>query len=165
MRRWPLTPLQKGTMSECTSRFFIINFWPKSFAAAVLELGALLGALLAGVYADRYSRGQAIVWACGESIPVHPLLFANSVLSDIFNRLLVSMFRATPQSYIYWQGSRRSRCWCVKVPFLFSPLKFRLPGLTHWSIACCLPYTWRKLALPKSVGRCWPLNNSRSCLV
>ena len=39
----------------------------KSFAAAFLELGALLGALLAGVYADRYSRGQAIVWACGES--------------------------------------------------------------------------------------------------
>ena len=41
---------------------------PKSLVAAFLELGALLGALLAGVYADRYSRGQAIVWACGESI-------------------------------------------------------------------------------------------------
>ncbi|KIM36896.1 hypothetical protein M413DRAFT_281953 [Hebeloma cylindrosporum] len=46
MHRWPLTPLQKGTMT------------------AVLEFGALFGALLAGVYADRYSRGQAIVWAC-----------------------------------------------------------------------------------------------------
>ena len=34
--------------------------------AAVLELGALIGALAAGVYADRYSRAQSIVAACGE---------------------------------------------------------------------------------------------------
>jgi MFS family permease len=35
--------------------------------AAVLELGALLGALGAGVFADRYSRGTSIVVACGEN--------------------------------------------------------------------------------------------------
>ncbi|KDR69748.1 hypothetical protein GALMADRAFT_907602 [Galerina marginata CBS 339.88] len=46
MRRWPITPLQKGIMT------------------AVLELGALIGALSAGVYADRYSRARSIVFAC-----------------------------------------------------------------------------------------------------
>ncbi|TFK33820.1 general substrate transporter [Crucibulum laeve] len=46
MQRWPVTPLQKGIMT------------------AVLELGALVGALAAGIFADRYSRGQAIIIAC-----------------------------------------------------------------------------------------------------
>ncbi|KAH9475783.1 putative metabolite transport protein CsbC [Psilocybe cubensis] len=46
MLRWPVTPLQKGIMT------------------AVLELGALTGALSAGVYADRYSRSSAIIFAC-----------------------------------------------------------------------------------------------------
>ncbi|KAF8815983.1 general substrate transporter [Phlegmacium glaucopus] len=46
MKRWPITPLQKGIMT------------------AVLELGALMGALIAGVYADRYSRRHSIVIAC-----------------------------------------------------------------------------------------------------
>jgi hypothetical protein len=89
---------------ECVNISSLDTFDPKSFAAAFLELGALLGALLAGVYADRYSRGQAIVWACGESITPHPLLFANNFLtsSDIYNRLFISMFRTTNQSYIYW---------------------------------------------------------------
>lgn len=35
--------------------------------AAMLEMGALLGALLAGVLADRYSRNRSILVACGES--------------------------------------------------------------------------------------------------
>ncbi|KAH6910174.1 monosaccharide transporter [Coprinopsis sp. MPI-PUGE-AT-0042] len=46
LRRWPITPLQKGVMT------------------AVLELGALVGALSAGVFADRYSRRHSIVAAC-----------------------------------------------------------------------------------------------------
>lgn len=33
--------------------------------AAVLELGALFGALTAGTLADRYSRRQSIFFACG----------------------------------------------------------------------------------------------------
>ncbi|KAF8633067.1 hypothetical protein AX17_004685 [Amanita inopinata Kibby_2008] len=44
--RWPVTPLEKGSMT------------------AVLELGALLGALFAGIYADRYSRRHTIFVAC-----------------------------------------------------------------------------------------------------
>ncbi|KAF5375573.1 hypothetical protein D9615_009217 [Tricholomella constricta] len=46
IRRWPITPLQKGSMT------------------AVLELGALLGALGAGTLADRYSRRHSIFAAC-----------------------------------------------------------------------------------------------------
>ncbi|KAF9482000.1 general substrate transporter [Pholiota conissans] len=46
LQRWPITPLQKGIMT------------------AVLELGALFGALSAGVYTDKYSRGKSIVAAC-----------------------------------------------------------------------------------------------------
>ncbi|TFK66213.1 general substrate transporter [Pluteus cervinus] len=46
LARWPVTPWQKGTMT------------------AVLELGALLGSLGAGVLADRYSRRHSIFGAC-----------------------------------------------------------------------------------------------------
>ncbi|THU90675.1 general substrate transporter [Dendrothele bispora CBS 962.96] len=46
LARWPITPLQEGAIT------------------AILELGALIGALLAGMFADRYSRRQAIFTAC-----------------------------------------------------------------------------------------------------
>ncbi|KAJ7237558.1 MFS monosaccharide transporter [Mycena haematopus] len=46
MRRWPITPLQKGALT------------------AVLELGALIGTLLAGILADKYSRRHSIFAAC-----------------------------------------------------------------------------------------------------
>ncbi|KAJ7496412.1 MFS monosaccharide transporter [Mycena latifolia] len=46
VRRWPLTPLQKGALT------------------AVLELGALFGALASGVLADKYSRRHSIFAAC-----------------------------------------------------------------------------------------------------
>ncbi|KAJ7189121.1 MFS monosaccharide transporter [Mycena filopes] len=46
LRRWPVTPLQKGALT------------------AVLELGALIGALASGVLADRYSRRHSIFAAC-----------------------------------------------------------------------------------------------------
>ncbi|KAF9443883.1 general substrate transporter [Macrolepiota fuliginosa MF-IS2] len=46
VNRWPVTPLQKGIMT------------------AVLELGALVGALCAGIFADRLDRRKSIVVAC-----------------------------------------------------------------------------------------------------
>ncbi|PFH45733.1 hypothetical protein AMATHDRAFT_71174 [Amanita thiersii Skay4041] len=46
VNRWPVTPLQKGSMT------------------AALELGALIGALCAGIFADRYSRRHSIFVAC-----------------------------------------------------------------------------------------------------
>lgn len=36
-------------------------------AAAVLELGALIGALIAGIFTNRYTRGTSIVAACCKS--------------------------------------------------------------------------------------------------
>jgi len=35
--------------------------------AAVLELGALIGALIAGVFTNRYSRGTSIFTACSKN--------------------------------------------------------------------------------------------------
>ncbi|KAJ7577056.1 hypothetical protein C8J56DRAFT_972215 [Mycena floridula] len=46
VQRWPVTPLQKGIMT------------------AVLELGALVGALCAGIFADKFSRRHSIFVAC-----------------------------------------------------------------------------------------------------
>ncbi|KAJ7146886.1 MFS monosaccharide transporter [Mycena epipterygia] len=46
VHRWPITPLQKGALT------------------AVLELGALLGALASGILADKYSRRHSIFAAC-----------------------------------------------------------------------------------------------------
>ena len=70
MDRWPITPLQKGFMSEFLFLFddlIRIQLKEKTWGnkAAVLELGALMGALIAGFYADRYSRRHSIVIACG----------------------------------------------------------------------------------------------------
>ncbi|KAK7057875.1 MFS domain-containing protein [Favolaschia claudopus] len=46
MRRWPVTPLQKGALT------------------AILELGALIGTLASGILADKYSRRHSIFVAC-----------------------------------------------------------------------------------------------------
>ncbi|KAE9406147.1 general substrate transporter [Gymnopus androsaceus JB14] len=46
MTRWPITPLEEG------------------FMTAVLELGALIGALFAGIFADSYSRRFSIFISC-----------------------------------------------------------------------------------------------------
>ena len=43
--------------------------------AAMLELGALLGALLAGTFTDRYSRRHSIFAACGMSIVLYSFFF------------------------------------------------------------------------------------------
>lgn len=44
--------------------------------AAMLELGALGGALLAGTFADRYSRKASIFSACGKTISYSSTNFA-----------------------------------------------------------------------------------------
>ncbi|KAF7298534.1 MFS domain-containing protein [Mycena indigotica] len=64
--RWPITPLQKGALT------------------AVLELGALVGALTFGVLADRYSRRHSIFIAC--------VIFNIGALFQTFARTLVDLF-------------------------------------------------------------------------
>jgi len=44
--RWPVSALEKGLMT------------------AMLELGSLLGAIVTGIFADRFTRRQAIILAC-----------------------------------------------------------------------------------------------------
>lgn len=51
-------------MKDFTERW-PIGAWEKGVMTAVLELGSLVGALAAGVLADRVSRRMAIVLACG----------------------------------------------------------------------------------------------------
>ncbi|OBZ69867.1 putative glucose transporter rco-3 [Grifola frondosa] len=41
-----------------------IGAWEKGLMTAALELGSLIGALVSGVFADRYSRRQSILSAC-----------------------------------------------------------------------------------------------------
>lgn len=60
--------------------------------AAVLELGALMGALVAGVYADRYSRQHSIVAASstllyshGDINQPHGFFQSYFVLGQLFN--------------------------------------------------------------------------------
>lgn len=43
-----------------------LNTGCSDITAAVLELGSLVGALMAGVFADKYTRRQSIFTACGE---------------------------------------------------------------------------------------------------
>ncbi|KAH8087784.1 general substrate transporter [Cristinia sonorae] len=50
-------------MKEFVARFPVTS-WEKGLMTAMLELGSLVGALTAGVLADRYSRRQSILVAC-----------------------------------------------------------------------------------------------------
>ncbi|KAJ8697189.1 hypothetical protein PTI98_006988 [Pleurotus ostreatus] len=51
-------------MPDFLGKWGEITAWEKGSMTAVLELGALFGALAAGVLADRYSRRYAICFAC-----------------------------------------------------------------------------------------------------
>jgi MFS family permease len=93
INRWPITPLQKGIMSESWLKIlYQLDHSQIMNIAAVLELGALMGALVAGVYADRYSRRHSIVVACSTLLHSHgdvnqPNGFFQSyfVLGQLFN--------------------------------------------------------------------------------
>ncbi|KAJ6626747.1 general substrate transporter [Mycena sp. CBHHK59/15] len=71
--RWPVTPLQKGALT------------------AVLELGALIGALSSGVLADKYSRRHSIFVACVRSIDP-PLIFNIGALFQCLAQNLGHLF-------------------------------------------------------------------------
>lgn len=58
--------------------FFLFFFYSGLRKAAMLELGALVGALLAGMLADRYSRRQSIFSACGMYRPFFSLFILPS---------------------------------------------------------------------------------------
>lgn len=94
MRRWPIGPWEKGLMSA-SNLLARLQYGSDSLdLAAVLELGALFGALAAGVLADKYSRRHSICLACGEYVhsPCHIYSYANlKPPSDILYRIRFSM--------------------------------------------------------------------------
>jgi MFS family permease len=66
LTRWPVGPWEKGLMSMFTSALECLRPASVFILAAALELGALFGALLSGILADRYSRRHSIFLASGE---------------------------------------------------------------------------------------------------
>jgi len=100
LARWPITPLQEGAISSVLYHSSLLFVYWHSTLAAVLELGALIGALFAGIFADRYSRRQAIFAACcTRHISIIPKSHVNeaqwsSVLAHYFNvqRRLLPIF-------------------------------------------------------------------------
>jgi hypothetical protein len=118
-QRWPMTSWQKGAMS--TLLYFSYSYslfftWNK---AAVLELGALFGALSAGVLADRCSRRHSILAAC--SMYVLLVLFRSRIIKNPASRLLywlcIPMWSPVISSPFHWACSGWVGSWCTKVIF------------------------------------------------
>ena len=118
-------------------------------AAAVLELGALTGALMAGVFADRYSRRQSIFSACRKRLH---LLAWLSLISALVVFCIGSAFQFGAQSTTHLilgrgiggigVGALR-RVWLTLVSRFLSDCG---------CAACCLPFIWPRSARPKSVA-------------
>ena len=66
LARWPVGPWEKGLMSMLLLALLRTHRKSVFVAAAALELGALFGALLSGILADKYSRRHSIFLASGE---------------------------------------------------------------------------------------------------
>ena len=75
MARWPIGPWEKGLMSASITVPISLLKCEQPCAAAVLELGALFGALSAGIFADRYSRRYSMFLACGMSTQAPNFLY------------------------------------------------------------------------------------------
>ena len=90
--RWPIGAWEKGLMSMHLS-FFTFRASRLSDLAAVLELGALFGALASGILADRFSRRHSIFFACG----MH-----NALMSFIYSSELDEILPLTVSRILYW---------------------------------------------------------------
>ena len=86
-------------------------------AAAMLELGSLIGALSSGLFADHFSRRQAIVTACSSSaIPCHKTTDLHAdVYSNILHRIYTTVRSPSTSTSNYRTRNRWPRCWGTKV--------------------------------------------------
>lgn len=87
--RFPLSSFQVGLLSThpCCRYLLISDF----FTAAVLELGALFGAIEAGVLANKLSRRDSIILSSGQYLQNFVLqLFETPQFSCILHRLYPS---------------------------------------------------------------------------
>lgn len=91
----------------------------------MLELGALLGALGAGFYANRFSRGKSIVIACSKRSSFHShFCCTQSFPSCLLYRVYIPMRSDYPWALVYWSHPGRDWNWRLKV---------RLPGIRFTS--------------------------------
>ena len=89
--------------------------------AAVLELGALFGALAAGMLADRYSRRHSILLACSMCFPFpyfHLTYILLSANSHILHRFSLSMRCPIACPHLCRTHSRGYRCRCFEVSII-----------------------------------------------
>lgn len=119
-------------------------------AAAVLELGALIGALTAGIFTNRYSRGTSIIAACCKSsFCIELSSFYIPGISCFLYRFYISMCGNHSGALIHRTCYRRNWGWCAQVLCFISHPRSRLKIL---NTVCYRPCTWLKLVLPKFVG-------------
>lgn len=123
-------------MSSLTPRPHALTYETHPFPAAVLELGALVGALFAGYFADKYSRRYSIIFAC-------------SKLYNLSSPIPNELTKSNLQSY--------------SPSALPSRLLLRTSSTSSWGeqlaesesehLACCPLSTWPRSAHQKSEAR------------
>jgi MFS-type transporter involved in bile tolerance (Atg22 family) len=93
------------------------------YIAAVLELGALIGALEAGILADKFSRRQSIMLASRESLTQFYTKIGTSKLAFKYSGILYWITFANNSSRSRYSHDRKSgrwcRDWCSQVGVLF----------------------------------------------
>ena len=114
------------------SRQPFLKTWGNENIAAVLELGALIGALIAGVYADHYSRRRSIVFACSTSVFLNDVsektshTWVSFFFSHILYWLCFPMQRPAAHPSVHRSCLRWSRSWCSQVrPFISLQVFFK----------------------------------------
>lgn len=92
----------------------------------MLELGSLIGALIAGIFADRFSRRQAIMLACGKS-QSFPFAMTMKYSVDflwgsscLLCRVCSAILCPKHSSFDHWSCHRGFRCRRFEVRFLTS---------------------------------------------
>lgn len=121
LQRWPITALQKGLLSSSHyNPLYAYKRFLHGNAASVLELGALFGALSAGILADQFSRRYSICLACSKcegTCPWYPDIETKG-FSNILRRFGIPVWSPISYASIRRASYRWCRCWRLKVPLI-----------------------------------------------
>lgn len=118
----------------------------RHITAAILELGALFGALSAGIYADRYSRRHAMFIACC-AYHLHLVSGTNLIsLTAVF--CLGSLFQCAAQSLSYlFIGRAIGGIGVGALRYAVNVCFFSLAPEHCYNTALYHPYTWQRYPL------------------